>query len=277
MNESDTVAARPDARVHYTDIAQRLAGRPLFVCLDYDGTLTPIVDRPEHALLADEMRSRLRTLARLCAVAVVSGRDRSDVQRLVGLDELIYAGSHGYDISGPNDLSRQQDATGEILPALDRAEALLRRQLAAVDGAQVERKRFAIAVHYRRVAAADIDRVAAMVEAVLAGQSRWLRPSGGKKVFELRPRLDWDKGRAVLWLLDTLCDPADRGRMLPLYIGDDETDEDAFTALRRRDGIGIRVADAPVRATAAHYSLESPAAVGQFLNSLIHTLRTAPP
>ena len=71
------------------------------VFLDYDGTLTPIVARPELAVLAEEMRRTVRTLAARCPVAIVSGRDRTDVQRLVRIEGLIYAGSHGFDIAGP--------------------------------------------------------------------------------------------------------------------------------------------------------------------------------
>lgn len=258
-------AALPDALVHYDAIAARLKDQRPVVFLDYDGTLTPIVERPELAVLDAEMRQTLRRLAQRMTVAIVSGRDRADVAQRVGIDDLIYAGSHGFDIAGPGGLEMQHDRAAEFLPALDRAEAELRAQLKTIEGVLVERKRFAIAVHYRLVDAEDVAVVDAAVDAAVAASDKALRRTGGKKVFELRPQLPWDKGKAVCWLLDAL--GLRRDTLLPIYIGDDETDEDAFVALRELDGLGLLVAEAP-RATAAHYRLESPAAVGHFLRRL---------
>src|SRR5690606_18525987 len=138
------------------------------------------------------MRARIRDLAALCPVAIVSGRDRADVARLVGLDSLIYAGSHGFDISGPDGLRKEHERAAAFLPALDRAERQLQLAVGDVAGALVERKRFAIAVHYRLVAAESVDRVEEAVDAALKANPE-LRKTYGKKVFELRPRIDWDK------------------------------------------------------------------------------------
>jgi len=258
----------PDALARYAELAARFADRRPAVFLDYDGTLTPIVARPDLAILSDEMRARIRDLAALCPVAIVSGRDRADVARLVGLDSLIYAGSHGFDISGPDGLRKEHERAAAFLPALDRAERQLQLAVGDVAGALVERKRFAIAVHYRLVAAESVDRVEEAVDAALKANPE-LRKTYGKKVFELRPRIDWDKGRAVLWLLAAL--GLDRPDVLPLYLGDDDTDEDAFVALAGR-GIGILVADRP-QETAAEYRLKDPDAVGRFLHALTTTLR----
>jgi trehalose-phosphatase len=106
-----------------------------------------------------------------------------------------------------------------------------------------------------------------------SAKSRALRRTAGKKVFEMRPQLEWHKGKAVLWLLEEL--GLDRPDVLPVYIGDDETDEDAFAALAGR-GLGILVADRPQK-TEAEYRLESPEAVGEFLRRLIATFNTHPP
>ncbi len=94
------------------DLVRRLAGKTPAVFLDYDGTLTPIVDRPEDAVISESMRNAVRELAKRCPVCVVSGRDRRVVQELMGVDDLIVAGSHGFDIWSP--------AGGEILDALAR-------------------------------------------------------------------------------------------------------------------------------------------------------------
>ncbi len=105
-----TISELPDALEHRDEIARRLAGKRLAVFLDYDGTLTPIVARPDLAVLSEAMRQVVRDLAGRCTVAIVSGRDREDVQKLVALDQLIYAGDHGFDISGPAGLSIRKDA-----------------------------------------------------------------------------------------------------------------------------------------------------------------------
>jgi trehalose 6-phosphate phosphatase len=262
--EGDYLASQlPSALESAEEIAARLAGRRPAMFLDYDGTLTPIVSQPEDAILSDEMRDVLRELAGLCTVAIVSGRDRADVEPLVALDGLIFAGSHGFDIAGP-DLRLEYEGGRDRLPDLESAERELRERIDPIAGARVERKRFAIANHYRNVADEDAPRVEEAVRDVLAGHER-LRLSHGKKVYELRPDIEWDKGRAVLWLLDALDLNGDD--VLPFYVGDDVTDEDAFAALSGR-GIGVIVGDPSYR-TNATYSLRNTPEVRQFLSQLV--------
>ena len=261
------VDAVPRALRNYADIERELGGRRAAVFLDYDGTLTPIVERPDLAVLSDEMRATVRDLAAVCTVAIISGRDRADVQRLVGLDELVYAGSHGFDIAGPEDLQIQHEEGTVFAAVVGRATELLRKALAPIAGAIVEPKRFAVAVHYRQVAPDDVPVVEAAVDNAL-GEVPELRKTYGKKVFELRPRLEWDKGKALLWLLEAL--GMDGSDVLPFYLGDDTTDEDAFAVLENR-GIGILVG-CPARETAARYVLDRPADVGLLLSRLAATL-----
>jgi trehalose-phosphatase len=201
-------------------------------------------------------------------VAVISGRDLDDVRALVGLQDLVYAGSHGFDIRGP-ELRMELPEALDALDDLARADEKLQARLADVDGAQVERKRFAIAVHFRRVADADVERVAQAV-ADTAEALPALRRTGGKKVFELRPAIDWDKGRALHWLLGQL--DLDGPDVLPIYVGDDETDEDAFRALAERGGIGILVAEAP-RPSAATFRLPDTDAVRGLITYLTESER----
>jgi trehalose-phosphatase len=230
------------------------------VFLDYDGTLTPIVRRPEDAVLSDDMRARLRALAARVPVAIVSGRDRAAVEALVGLPELVYVGSHGFDVAGRPGSDLRLEVAAEYLPDLDAAEVALRERLAEVRGALVERKRFTLAAHYRLVPGVHRAKVADAVEAVRAAHPR-LRRDLGKAVFELRPDVEWDKGHAVRWLLDRVA-PDGSG----LYIGDDLTDETAFAALRGR-GIGIAVG-VTARETLAELALRDPDEVGSFLHRL---------
>lgn len=246
-------------------IAQRLRQGTPVLFTDYDGTLTPIVERPEAAVLSEQMRSHLQALAQTMTVAVVSGRDLEDVRQRVSLPNLYYAGSHGFDIAGPNGLSQQQPAAQDALPELDQAQQQLQDQLASMEGVQVERKRFAIAIHYRRAPEGTENQLQPLIEA-LQQQQPHLRCSRGKKIFELQPDIPWDKGRAIRWLLQQL--PL-QSPLVPLYLGDDTTDEDAFRALNQAEppGITLRVGLAS-EPTAARYYLPDPAAVEEFFRAL---------
>jgi trehalose 6-phosphate phosphatase len=258
----------PSALDRMGEIIRHLGGKRVAVFLDYDGTLTPIVDRPDQALLSHDMRQTVRDLAEQCTVAVISGRDLGDVQGLVGIDTIYYAGSHGFDIAGPKGKRMEYQRGTDFLPVLDRAERELYGRLDKITGALVERKKFSIAVHYRNVEPKNFRAVEETVDKVLADFPK-LRKSSGKKVYELQPRIDWHKGNALLWLLQTL--RMDEPEVLPLYIGDDATDEDAFKVLGNR-GIGIVVAKGP-RPTAARYFLEDPNAVQRFLKVLTTALK----
>lgn len=276
--------APPSALERMHEITARAAAQRCAVFLDYDGTLTPIVQRPQDAVLDAPMRAAVQRLAARCPVAIVSGRDLADVQDRVGLPGLIYAGSHGFDISGPQGLRRALPQAAQALPVLDAAERDLRAAFGVagaeaagaggdgrgIAGVIVERKRYAIAVHYRMVAARDVDAVERGVDAALR-RHPGLRKRHGKKVLELQPDVDWDKGAAVSWLLDAL-DLAALD-VLALYLGDDLTDEDAFRALAGR-GIGVAVLDS-ARPTAAPYSLPDVGAVRAFLGALSATLEAA--
>jgi trehalose-phosphatase len=246
--------------------------RRLAVFLDYDGTLTPIVPRPEDAVLAPEVRETVAQLARLCTVAIISGRDLANVRALVGVEGLVYAGSHGFDIAGPRGSLASNSKGDDFLPVLEMAERELRDALDGVPGSQVERKKYSIAVHYRNVAE---DRLAVLESAVdrALRQHPDLRDLPGKKVHDLQPRIEWDKGKALLHLLKTL--GLDQPDVLPIYIGDDITDEDAFSALAER-GIGIVVRDEP-RTTAASLALENPGDVHRFLAALCRRLEGSRP
>jgi alpha,alpha-trehalase len=254
------VPSLPDALERFEEIVRGLRERRPAIFLDYDGTLTPIVARPELACLSDAMRETLGRLADRFPVAVVSGRDRGEVERLVGLEGLYYAGSHGFDIAGPGSYRFVPEAATAAAASLAEATEELRARLGAVPGVLVERKRFAVALHYRQVASADLETVrAAFLET--AARHRDLRTTEGKKVFELRPDLDWDKGRAVTAILEHL-ERTGRGGV-PLYLGDDLTDEDAFAAIGSL-GIGI-VVGGTSHPTLARYRLRDVGAVEGFL------------
>ena len=254
----------PSALHEKRRIVERLRGRVPAVFLDYDGTLTPILNDPARALLPDETREVIERLAGLFTVAIISGRDLADVQGMIGIESMVYAGSHGFDIVGPGGSLRDQERGRPFLAAFDRAEAGLSGPIENLPGAWVERKLFAIAVHYRAVRDDDVPAVERAVERVVAQEPK-LRKSSGKKVFELRPNIAWDKGKALLHLSKVL--GLDKEQTVPMFIGDDVTDEDAFRAIRD-SGIGI-VVGSDERPSEAHYALQDPAEVRVFLEGLI--------
>ena len=211
----DGAGPLPSALERQAEIRDRLRDKTAAVFLDYDGTLTPIVARPELAVLGEPMRQTLRELARHTPVAVVSGRDVQDVRRLVGLDDLVIAGCHGFDIAGPEGQLPGFQEGVRFLPEIDAAESELRLALHDVSGVLIERKKFSVAVHYRAVGDADLDTVREAVNETLRTHPR-LRKLAGKKVFDLQPDIDWDKGKAVDWLLAALR-PRPAGRHTALY------------------------------------------------------------
>jgi len=252
----------PSAMARFEEIVQNIRDG-LAIFLDFDGTLTPIVKRPENARLSPDMKQTLKALSDQCLVAIISGRDLNDVRKRVGIERLFYAGSHGFDIAGPKDKHIQNQQGTEFLPVLDQVEFLLRDRLRKISGSQVERKKFSIAIHYRNVETENIPQLKNIVVQVIE-DDHGLKISLGKNVYDIQPELDWHKGKAVRWLLDVL--ELDTDETISFYIGDDITDEDAFQDLRDHD-IGI-VVKGKSRNTFADYTLGSPEEVRTFLEKL---------
>jgi trehalose-phosphatase len=251
-------------------LARRFAGKQPAVFLDYDGTLTPIVDRPEDAVISDSMREAIQKLAERVPVIVVSGRDRKVVQKLMGLDNLVVAGDHGFDIWSPSGGFIQHEVGASFEGLLREVESNLRTELADIPGALIEPKKSSVAVHFRLVPVKQQSHFKKIVDTILSEHPQDLKVTPGKMVFELQPRLDWDKGKAVLYLLKEL--DLDRDDVIPVYLGDDITDEDAFRALARR-GISVLVGSAgdpetADRTTDADYVLNTIGEVEMFLDKL---------
>jgi len=254
----------PSALERFPELRKLAGERQFTLFLDYDGTLTPIVERPELAVLSPEMKAVMEALTRQTCLAVISGRELQDVRSLVGIDGIFYAGSHGFEIEGPGGWHLDSREVKDYLPCLDLAELRLSEELAGVPGAILERKRFTVAVHYRLVADEQFPKLQGAVDTAMRACTD-LKLTHGKKVFELQPNLDWHKGKAVRWLLDAL--KLDTSEVLPVFVGDDITDEDAFAAVAI-DGVGIIVRDEP-RATAARYALDSTDEVQAFLRRIL--------
>ncbi|KAK4734337.1 hypothetical protein R3W88_008598 [Solanum pinnatisectum] len=274
----------PSALSSFEQITNYAKGKRIALFLDYDGTLSPIVDDPDRAFMSSAMRAAVRNVAKYFPTAIISGRSRDKVYDFVGLSELYYAGSHGMDIMSPvraisNDYSciRSTDKQGkevnlfqpasEFLPMIEEVLRSLVELTKDISGAKVENNKFCVSVHYRNVDEKSWSTIGESVDELLKHYPR-LRLTHGRKVLEVRPVLNWDKGKAVEFLLESLglnnCDD-----VLPIYIGDDRTDEDAFKVLREGNkGYGILVSSAPKESN-AFYSLRDPSEVMEFLKCLV--------
>lgn len=270
----------PSALNSFECISNFARNKKIAMFLDYDGTLSPIVDDPDRALMSDAMRGTVRNVAKYFPTAIISGRNRDKVYDLVGLTELYYAGSHGMDIMGPVTNTNNVNSTDqqgkevklfqpakEFLPLIDEVFRTLVENTKGIKGAKVENHKFCASVHYRNVDEKNWSTIAQCVHDVLKDYPR-LRLTHGRKVLEVRPVIDWNKGKAVEFLLESLGLNV-RDDVLSIYIGDDKTDEDAFKVLKKRNrGYGILVSPVP-KETSAFYSLREPAEVMEFLKALV--------
>lgn len=258
----------PDALDAFDEIATVLLGRRVMVFLDFDGTLSPLVDDPAAAALPEAEREAVAALAAAVPVAIVSGRDLDDLRRRVALEGLWYVGGHGTAMVTPEgEVTDDTSGMGgtRMASLLDTAEQEIRSRLEGVaPGVIIERKRSSIAIHYRR-APQELRRVRAAAEAAVTACPELLLTSG-RAIFELRPAGAWDKGTAVRWLLTHVGETG----MMPVYLGDDTTDETAFRAIEA-DGIGVLVAGVAT-GTAAHYRLRNRERMAPLLRHLASVL-----
>ncbi len=218
--------------------------------LDYDGTLTPIVERPELATLSPDMGELLKRVSQHYTLGIISGRSLADVKRLVGLEGIYYAGNHGFKIIGPGVKLVKPEAE-RVCSTLIKFCKELQEKLSKIKGAIVENKGLTASVHYRLVAGGEFGHLKNIFEKVVSPyiDSGVIKVTRGKKVFEIRPNIEWDKGKAVLWIYSVV-DP--KGKLKPIYVGDDQTDEDAFLALKEK-GITILISEEPIESNAKYF------------------------
>ncbi|MFA5335491.1 MAG: trehalose-phosphatase [Candidatus Omnitrophota bacterium] len=246
----------------------------VYLFLDYDGTLVPIADTPGKAVIPKRTRGLLRRLALDggCRLAVISGRSLKDIRKMVGVSGIVYSGNHGLEVSGPGIKSRSFVPAG-FKKLIKKIARDLRRGLAGVSGVVLEDKGYTLSVHYRMVRRKDVPRVRkafwdATARYIAGGMAR---AGAGKMVLEIKPPVDWDKGKLVMWLLEKQRQSAgDIEHVLPVYIGDDTTDEDAFAALEKK---GITVFVGRPSRTKAAYFLKDHKEVIRFLGQAGHLER----
>lgn len=230
----------PPALDRLDRLGRRLAtigAQRLFLGLDFDGTLAPHVDDPSAATPTAENRRVVEALSRRNGVdiAVVSGRALDDVRTRVGIADIGYAGNHGLELEGASPLS-DPDATRSMI------QSVCERLEARLADCEIQDKRITATVHYRTVDRENIEsRVRSVVEAVVedienaSDDSTGLRWTPGRNIVEIRPAIDWDKGDAVERFVRRCPEEC-----LPMYVGDDTTDEDVFRAIEP-EGIGVHV------------------------------------
>jgi trehalose 6-phosphate phosphatase len=244
------------------DILEKVTpGTPVILFCDYDGTLVPIQKTPAEAVLRPSRRRFLTRLAERACVVIVSGRSVRDVRALVGIDGISYVGDHGLEISSPG-WRWVHPGAKKARPALVASLVRISRRRRDFPGMLVEWKGFTGSVHYRLLGPRLRGGLRAIVEREVGASGGALKLTEGKMVFEFRPNLDWDKGKAVLKLARRL----GRGRRaIRVYIGDDRTDEDAFRELGPE---AVTIFVGPRKRTLARHRLEDVAAVWKFLRAL---------
>ncbi len=263
-------------------VAEQLENaKHVYLLTDYDGTLTPIVERPELANLPDGVRDLLQALSRqrCITVGVVSGRALADLKGKVAVNGIVYAGNHGLEIEGPA-VSFAHPMAVETMPIIHIMYQVLKRALGTIRGVLVEDKGFSLSIHYRQVEGRKTGEVKSTFEHIVSSAQALgrIRITQGKKVYEVRPAVAWDKGKAVKLLMKRCGKGGRRSGLLPIYLGDDLTDEDAFRAIKDYGiGISVFVGDAN-QDTAARYFLKSPAEVAEFLRLVLeHSNPMLPP
>jgi trehalose 6-phosphate phosphatase len=234
----------------------------LLLLFDYDGTLAPIVARPDLAVLPLETRDLLTRLSSCdrYILGVVSGRSLADVRERVGVPDLVYAGNHGLEIEGPGVRFLHPQAE-DLKNVINQVYEQLRRQIADYAGVIIEHKGLTLSVHYRLTPEDLARQVDAAFRTVVSTfqESAPIKITRGKKVLEVRPDVPWDKGKAIARLQETFPQAT-----LTMFFGDDLTDEDGFNVVQEAGGIAVFVGPAR-QPTRALYRVDSPQEVAQTL------------
>lgn len=242
----------------------------LSLFLDYDGTLTGITGRPDEARLQVKTGELVKALASMFPLAIVSGRSLADIKARVGVSSIVYAGNHGLEISSP-DFTMTYDVGLRAKAALDALRPKLSFFPGKFEGVIIEDKKLSLTVHYRLLDPQKfLSFKAAFDDAVgMHVADGAIRLTQSRKAFEIRAGVDWDKGRALEWILER---PLFNGTS-PLYVGDDDTDMDAYRSVGV-SGISVNVGRAVDEAL---YFLKSQKEVAPFLKWLCRYRRAPHP
>ena len=247
------------------------AASHILLLSDYDGTLTPIVGRPDEAILSPQVREKLSALANkpTFSVGIISGRSLSEVKALVEIEGIYYAGNHGLEMEGPG-LRFINTAAKAAQNELKDIARQLSDKLGNIKGVILEDKGLSLSVHYRLVKDDEENIVAEIFQQIVSPLLREgkIRVTSGKKVWEVRPPIEWHKGKAVETITQELKAILDCKQLLTIYLGDDTTDEDVFMTIHRPEGWSIFVGKENPSSN-AEYFLNSTSEVTTFLSRLL--------
>lgn len=250
-------------------LKKEIERKTIFLLLDYDGTLTPIVNTPNKANLSVSAKKLLKNLAGISYVklAVVSGRSLYDIKRMAGLKGIIYVGNHGLEIDAPG-FKFASPVSPRIKAVIQSISSDLKNRLSGISGIITENKGLTLSIHYRLAARADFIKMRAVLKETVKPYLavKKIRINKGKKVFEIKPPIDWSKGHAVLWLFKRLVASLGKKDVLPIYIGDDVTDEDAFRAIKNK---GLTIFVGQPKKSHAQYYLKDHNEVQKFLERIL--------
>jgi trehalose 6-phosphate phosphatase len=252
----------------WNSLKKTLNNKKIVLFLDYDGTLAPLAETPARALMTLKTKKLLKKLSRLsrCRLAIISGRSLKDLKKMVGIDGITYVGNHGLEMEGPGikfgcPVTRSHKAT------LRHIKNELKAKLSSFIGVFVEDKGLTLSIHYRRVDKKQLRRLKKLFHEIIFPYTirDKIRISRGKKVFEIRPPIAWDKGRVALWLLNRWKLSLKDKKIVSFYIGDDITDEDAFEAL---GDAGIAIFVGKPKKSYAKYYLRDTEEVKKFISDI---------
>lgn len=251
----------------WDELKEGFAKRHIYLFIDYDGTLSPIVEYPDKAVISEAMRSILRDLSSNpgCSVGIITGRALKDIKRKIGLKGIIYVGNHGLEIEGPK-IKFNPSVPRRMYSIIRNLKKELREKLSKIKGIFLEDKNVTLSIHYRMAARSGYLSARKIIREVvrpfLARNKIIL--SNGKKVIEIKPQVKWNKGRAVAWLLAREA-IVRRQPIMPVYLGDDATDEDAFRILKNK---GLTIYIGNPKSSQAKYYLKDSREVFRFLKNI---------
>ena len=241
--------------------------REILFFLDYDGTIAPIKRTPSLAKITKPAKNTILKLSKKpnVKVFIVSGRSLKDIKKFVGIPGITYAGNHGMEISGPG--LRYVNKTAKTLkPSIKKAINFLKKNI-KVRGVIFENKGYTASVHYRVVDERDLPIFKKVFFKYIKKLKKLynVKVTLGKKIFEIRPKVEWNKGKSIKWILGK---KGYQKKCLSICIGDDITDEDSFKAVGKK-GITIFVSRKKKK-TSAQYTVDSPREVHKLLNWYIN-------
>ncbi|MEW6170448.1 MAG: trehalose-phosphatase [Candidatus Omnitrophota bacterium] len=253
----------------WTEIQRIIKNKYIFFFLDFDGTLTSIAPTPDRVIISKETKDILIQLSKApkCKVAIISGRSLKDLKNIVSLKNIIYSGNHGLEIEGPK-IKFENEISPRLKEIIGQIKNDLAIKLSKINGIFIEDKKLSLSIHYRLVNKKYIPLIKNILKEITEFYliRKKIKIDSGKRVFEIKADIGWNKGKVVLWLLAREQFLLKDNEILPIYIGDDTTDEDAFKALKNR---GITIFVGKPRYSYAKYYLKNVKEVEKFLIKIL--------